>query len=65
MPYGSWVDSVPGIADPAQLDAWISENVADAGRLTGISLISGGRSNLTYKLDLGRQSLVLGGRPLG
>jgi aminoglycoside phosphotransferase (APT) family kinase protein len=79
VPYGSGVDSVPGIADPARLDAWISSNVADevlnagaadssgkpAGRLTGISLISGGRSNLTYRLDLGNQALVLRRPPLG
>jgi aminoglycoside phosphotransferase (APT) family kinase protein len=61
------VDSVPGIADPAKLDAWIGANVPDAevGRLTGISLISGGRSNLTYRLHFGDQSLVLRRPPLG
>ena len=69
MPYGSGVDSVPGISSPARLDAWISGNVADAAPLTGISLISGGRSNLTYRLDLGSggddQALVLRRPPLG
>jgi aminoglycoside phosphotransferase (APT) family kinase protein len=61
------VDSVPGIADPAKLDAWIGANVPDGelGRLTGISLISGGRSNLTYRLHFGDQSLVLRRPPLG
>src|ERR1700691_446488 len=65
MPYGSGVDSVPGIADPARLDAWISDNVPDADPLSGISLISGGRSNLTYRLDLGSRPLVLRRPPLG
>jgi aminoglycoside phosphotransferase (APT) family kinase protein len=66
MPYGSGVQSVPGIPDPAKLDAWISAN-ADVGqaRLTGVSLISGGRSNLTYRLDLSDQTLVLRRPPLG
>ena len=68
MPYGSEVPSVPGIDNPARLEAWISENVpADRrpGPLTGISLISGGRSNLTYRLDFEDQTLVLRRPPLG
>ena len=68
MPYGSEVPSVPGIDNPAKLEAWISENVpADRrpGPLTGISLISGGRSNLTYRLDFGDETLVLRRPPLG
>ena len=70
MPYGSWVRSVPGIADPDRLESWISANVAGggdqpAGRLTGIELISGGRSNLTYRLDFSGQVLVLRRPPLG
>ncbi len=69
MPYGSGVDSVPGISDPGKLEAWISANVAGAAPLTGISLISGGRSNLTYRLDLGAggdaDALVLRRPPLG
>jgi aminoglycoside phosphotransferase (APT) family kinase protein len=36
-----------------------------AGALTGIQLISGGRSNLTYRLDLGDRMLVLRRPPLG
>jgi aminoglycoside phosphotransferase (APT) family kinase protein len=68
VPYGSEVPSVPGIDNPAQLDAWISENVpADRrpGSLAGVSLISGGRSNLTYRLDFDDQTLVLRRPPLG
>jgi aminoglycoside phosphotransferase (APT) family kinase protein len=69
MPYGIEVDGVPGIFDPARLSAWISANVAGAAALSGISLISGGRSNLTYRLDLGpggdAGALVLRRPPLG
>jgi aminoglycoside phosphotransferase (APT) family kinase protein len=67
VPYGSGVDSVPGIENPARLNAWISENVPaeQSGELTGISLISGGRSNLTYRLDLAAGPLVLRRPPLG
>src|SRR5258708_34572648 len=66
MPYGSGVQSVPGISDPAKLDAWISANTdPPPGRLTGVALISGGRSNLTYRLDFGDQVLVLRRPPLG
>jgi aminoglycoside phosphotransferase (APT) family kinase protein len=79
MPNGSGAQSVPGISDPAKLEAWISANVADehlregskseptgkASELIGISLISGGRSNLTYRLDFGSRTLVLRRPPLG
>jgi aminoglycoside phosphotransferase (APT) family kinase protein len=79
MPYGSWVENVPGIPDPARLDSWIGDNVpgyggesgggaeeaAPGGRLARIRLISGGRSNLTYRLDLGPDALVLRRPPLG
>jgi aminoglycoside phosphotransferase (APT) family kinase protein len=69
MPNGSGVASVPGISDPAKLDSWISANVPGAAQLTGVSLISGGRSNLTYRLELGAGgddlALVLRRPPLG
>src|SRR5918999_3747554 len=42
---------VPGI-DVPRLAAWLSGAVPDAGRISGIELIAGGRSNLTYRLDL-------------
>jgi aminoglycoside phosphotransferase (APT) family kinase protein len=58
------VQSVPGIADPARLAAWIRANAAD-GELRDVRLISGGRSNLTYRLDLGDDALVLRRPPLG
>jgi aminoglycoside phosphotransferase (APT) family kinase protein len=58
---------VPGIEDPARLGTWIAANggPAAAGQLRGVRLIAGGRSNLTYRLDLGQAALVLRRPPLG
>jgi aminoglycoside phosphotransferase (APT) family kinase protein len=42
---------VPGI-DVPRLAAWLSGALPDAGRIRGIELIAGGRSNLTYRLEL-------------
>jgi aminoglycoside phosphotransferase (APT) family kinase protein len=41
--------------------------LSDRGELTGVTLIAGGRSNLTYRLDLGpgRAPLILRRPPLG
>ncbi len=45
---------VPGIGDPDRLIRWLgASGVPDAARLSGIDLIAGGRSNLTYRLDFG------------
>ncbi|HUK68100.1 MAG TPA: phosphotransferase family protein [Streptosporangiaceae bacterium] len=45
---------VPGIGDPGRLIRWLeASGVPDAARLSGIELIAGGRSNLTYRLDFG------------
>jgi aminoglycoside phosphotransferase (APT) family kinase protein len=62
----------PGIPDPGRLEAWISENLGGGGpaELTGIELIAGGRSNLTYRLTLtsgpgGPREIVLRRPPLG
>jgi aminoglycoside phosphotransferase (APT) family kinase protein len=64
--------SPPGIPDPERLDAWISGNLDGIGpaELTGIQLIAGGRSNLTYRLTLARAAggaaeIVLRRPPLG
>jgi aminoglycoside phosphotransferase (APT) family kinase protein len=60
--------SVPGIEDGARLARWISSDGGSvSGReLTGIELIAGGRSNLTYRLDFGSAArLVLRRPPLG
>src|SRR5262245_703442 len=44
--------AVPGIGDPEGLKRWLNaEGVPGAARLDGITLIAGGRSNLTYRLD--------------
>jgi aminoglycoside phosphotransferase (APT) family kinase protein len=43
--------AVPGIGDPARLIQWLGANDGPGTRLRGIELISGGRSNLTYRLD--------------
>ncbi len=58
------VDDVPGI-DGARLAGWLSANGIANGELTGIELIAGGRSNLTYRVDLGASRLVLRRPPLG
>ena len=62
----------PGIPSPARLEAWISENLDGGGpaELSGIELITGGRSNLTYRLTLasppaGPRQIVLRRPPLG
>jgi aminoglycoside phosphotransferase (APT) family kinase protein len=60
------VPGVPGVTDPARLAAWISgSEAADTGELQGVTLIAGGRSNLTYRLDLSHGRLVLRRPPLG
>lgn len=58
--------SVPGIEDAARLAGWLRQaGVSEAGELDQIELIAGGRSNLTYRLDLGTSRLVLRRPPLG
>src|SRR3954468_1008018 len=56
--------STPGI-DWTRLVGWIAANAPDAGEPTGISLIAGGRSNLTYVLETRERRLVLRRPPLG
>jgi aminoglycoside phosphotransferase (APT) family kinase protein len=67
----------PGIPSPARLQGWLRRAVAglpgqdrgagqdrEAGLdLTGIELIAGGRSNLTYRLTLGGSRLLVLRRP--
>jgi aminoglycoside phosphotransferase (APT) family kinase protein len=60
--------SVPGIDDAAGLASWLRQVAADGtalGELQCIELISGGRSNLTYRLDTSGGRLVLRRPPLG
>ncbi|WP_030911971.1 phosphotransferase family protein [Streptosporangium amethystogenes] len=56
--------STPGIDWP-RLVEWIAANVPGAGEPTGVSLIAGGRSNLTYVVETPERRLVLRRPPLG
>ncbi|MGC5015354.1 phosphotransferase family protein [Streptosporangium sp. DT93] len=56
--------STPGI-DRSRLVEWMAADVPDAGEPTGISLIAGGRSNLTYVVETPHRRLVLRRPPLG
>jgi aminoglycoside phosphotransferase (APT) family kinase protein len=61
----------PGIPSVPRLESWLTANVADAPvTVTSITLITGGRSNLTYRLaistpDALERLLVLRRPPLG
>jgi aminoglycoside phosphotransferase (APT) family kinase protein len=56
---------VPGVDDIPRLARWLSANGLAGGELPAVTLITGGRSNLTYLLDLGSSRLVLRRPPLG
>ncbi|MEW9551296.1 phosphotransferase family protein [Nonomuraea sp. NPDC050783] len=56
--------TVPGIDRP-RLVEWMGRNVPDAGEPLSVSLISGGRSNLTYLVEAAGRRLVLRRPPLG
>ncbi|GGK52845.1 acyl-CoA dehydrogenase [Planomonospora parontospora subsp. parontospora] len=56
--------SIPGI-DRTRLVAWMARHVPDAEEPTEIALISGGRSNLTYRVETPGRRLVLRRPPLG
>ena len=62
---GMAVDDVPGIPDPPALARWLEANGIASGEHLDIELIAGGRSNLTYRLELGGSRLVLRRPPLG
>ncbi|MDX6742846.1 phosphotransferase family protein [Actinocorallia sp. A-T 12471] len=61
-------EPVPGLDFP-RLTRWLADTLPDAGALTGATLIAGGRSNLTYRLDFagesGGTSVALRRQPLG
>src|SRR5580692_3144666 len=60
------VPGVPGVEDPVRLAKWMAgAGLADLGELRGVQLISGGRSNLTYRVDLDGGQIVLRRPPLG
>jgi aminoglycoside phosphotransferase (APT) family kinase protein len=57
---------LPGIGDPARLARWIAgHGGGHRGDLLAIRPIAGGRSNLTYRLDLAGGPVVLRRPPLG
>src|SRR6478672_1372905 len=59
---------VPGVEDVARLGGWLTDNGIPAGDgPPAVQLIGGGRSNLTYRLDVGpsRVPLILRRPPLG
>ncbi|MBB6351282.1 phosphotransferase family protein [Nonomuraea muscovyensis] len=56
--------TVPGIDWP-RLAAWLAAHVPSAGEPLGVSLISGGKSNLTYLVEASEQPVVLRRPPLG
>ncbi|GAA2267594.1 phosphotransferase family protein [Nonomuraea roseoviolacea subsp. roseoviolacea] len=56
--------TVPGI-DLPRLTAWMANHVPDAGEPLSVSLISGGRSNLTYLVAGRDRRVVLRRPPLG
>ncbi|WP_327589415.1 phosphotransferase family protein [Nonomuraea sp. NBC_00507] len=56
--------TVPGIDRP-RLVQWMGRNVPDAGEPLSVSLISGGRSNLTYLIEARERLVVLRRPPLG
>jgi aminoglycoside phosphotransferase (APT) family kinase protein len=60
------VPGVPGVEDPVSLAKWMAgAGLADLGELRAVQLIAGGRSNLTYRLDLDGGQVVLRRPPLG
>jgi aminoglycoside phosphotransferase (APT) family kinase protein len=57
---------VPGVEDVAGLARWMrAGGLLEGGELPEVTMIAGGRSNLTYRLDLPGRSLVLRRPPLG
>jgi aminoglycoside phosphotransferase (APT) family kinase protein len=62
---GMAVDGVPGIPDGPRLARWLNDSGIGGGESLSVELIAGGRSNLTYRVDLGGARLVLRRPPLG
>src|SRR5215470_7270518 len=62
----SVIAGVPGVENPLGLARWLATaGLTDLGELRGVQLIAGGRSNLTYRLDLVGGQIVLRRPPLG
>jgi aminoglycoside phosphotransferase (APT) family kinase protein len=58
------VAGVPGI-DVPRLSSWLADGLPGSGPITGVELLAGGRSNLTYLVRLGDRRVVLRRPPLG
>lgn len=62
----SGIPGVPGVENPLSLAKWLAgTGLSDLGELRAVQLIAGGRSNLTYRLDLDGGKIVLRRPPLG
>jgi aminoglycoside phosphotransferase (APT) family kinase protein len=62
----SSIAGIPGVENPLRLAQWLAvAGLTDFGELRGVQLIAGGRSNLTYRLDLEGGTIVLRRPPLG
>src|SRR5215468_5990638 len=60
------IPGVPGVENPQGLAKWLAgAGLTELGELRGVQLIAGGRSNLTYRLDLDGGKVVLRRPPLG
>jgi aminoglycoside phosphotransferase (APT) family kinase protein len=58
------VAGLPGI-DVPRLSGWLAATLPGYGQITGLELLAGGRSNLTYLVRLGDRRVVLRRPPLG
>ncbi|GAA3239478.1 phosphotransferase family protein [Actinocorallia longicatena] len=58
------LEPVPGLDHP-RLSRWFATSLPSLGAVTGATLVAGGRSNLTYRIDLEGGSVALRRPPLG
>ena len=54
----------PGV-DVPRLRAWLARTLPDLGDVTDVQHVAGGKSNLTYRVDLGGNAAALRRPPLG
>ncbi|MEO5877791.1 MAG: phosphotransferase family protein [Streptosporangiaceae bacterium] len=57
-------EPVPGL-DFAQLSRWLSATLPDAGKIVAAEVVAGGRSNLTYRIELEHRTVAARRPPLG
>src|SRR5688572_15435515 len=58
------LEPVPGLDHP-RLSRWFAASLPSLGEITGARLIAGGRSNLTYRVELEGGAVALRRPPLG